>query len=308
MASLSQPPVPMPRWRVWFMAVRPWSLTISVVPIVLATALAWTHGSVSILFAILMLVTSILTHIGCNLTNDYFDNASGVDVVQNEGHGRMLQEGHLSNRDLLNGMIVAFALALAFGAPIILRLGWLGLLFALIGAGVAFLYTGGPWPLAYNRMGEVGVFIAMGLVMVGGAFYVHTGTLTWPAAILAINIGLYAAAVLHANNMRDIAVDAMHHKHTIANTFGWTWGVREYIALLVTPLVLIVVLVLESPEYWPLMVTLMVAPKTFSAIHHMRSSREGELTSAIVGISTKLHQHFGVTATIALLVTKLVHP
>ena len=306
MSALSQTPVQLPRWRIWFLAVRPWSLTISVVPILLATALAWAHGEVSIVFGILMLLTSVLTHIACNLTNDYFDNESGVDVVQNEGHGRMLQEGHLTNRDLLAGMVVSFALALLFGIPIIVRLGWLGLLFAIVGAGVAFLYTGGPWPLAYNRMGEIGVFVAMGLVMVGGAFYVHTGEITFTATILAINVGLYAAGILHGNNMRDIEVDASHRKLTLANTFGWTWGVREYIALLVTPLVLTVVLVIENPDYWLLLATLMVTQQTVAAIRHMIEAGEGTLTSEVVGRSTMLHQRYGLIATIALIVTKLV--
>lgn len=306
MTDHSQPSTQMPMWRVWFLAVRPWSLTISIVPIVLATALAWTDGRVSIVLGILMLLTSILTHIACNLTNDYFDDVSGVDVVQKEGHGRMLQEGHLSNRDLLRGMIVAFALALLCGTPIILQLGWIGIVLAIIGAGVAFLYTGGPWPLAYNRLGEIGVFIAMGLVMVGGAFYVHTGTLTWPAAILATNIGLYAAAVLHANNMRDIEVDADHAKHTIANTFGWKWGIREYILLVVAPLLLTTALVIGDPGYWPMLASLLVVPATLAAINHMRSTEKGTLTSAIVGQSARLHQRYGVLATIALVVTGLV--
>lgn len=296
----------MPRWKVWFMAVRPWSLTISVIPILLASALAWTYGSVSIPFGILALLTSVFTHIGCNLTNDYFDNEYGVDIVQNEGHGRMLQEGHLSSRDLRTGMIASFALALAFGVPIIVRLGWIGLVFAVIGAGVAFLYTGGPWPLAYNRMGEIGVFIAMGLVMVGGAFYVHTGTLTWAAIILATNIGLYAAAILHSNNMRDIEVDAMHSKHTIANTFGWAWGVREYITLVAAPLALTAVLVLLQPEYWLVLATLLIVPAMLKAIRHMRSCDEGTLTSAIVGQSNKLHLGYSGIATLALVATGLL--
>lgn len=301
---LSQTTISMPRWRVWFMAVRPWSLTISVVPILLAVALSWTYGAISIPYAVLMLLTSILTHIGCNLTNDYFDNASGVDIVQNEGQGRMLQEGHLSNRDLRVGMIVAFALALLVGVPVILRLGWIGLMFALIGAGVAFLYTGGPWPLAYNRMGEISVFIAMGLVMVGGAFYVLTDTITCPAIIMAASMGLYAAAVLHGNNMRDIAVDAMHNKRTFANTFGWKWGVREYVALVTTPLLLVVVLVIGHPDYWPLLATLLLIPTTLGSIQHLKSSSEGELTSAIVRRSTQLHMRFGVIASIAAVVTR----
>ena len=70
----------LPRWRVWFLAVRPWSLTISVVPIILASVLAWQDGEMSWTMAILMLLTSIMTHIGCNLTNDYYDHVSGVDA------------------------------------------------------------------------------------------------------------------------------------------------------------------------------------------------------------------------------------
>lgn len=290
------------------MATRPWSLTISVIPILLATALAWAYGSVSIAFGILMLLTSILTHIGCNLTNDYFDNESGVDIVQNEGQGRMLQDGHLSSHDLRIGMIVSFALALLFGVPIIVRLGWIGLVFALVGAGVAFLYTGGPWPLAYNRMGEIAVFIAMGLVMVGGAFYVHTDTINWPAMILATNVGLYAAAILHSNNMRDIAVDEMHKKHTLANTFGWAWGVNWYIILIVIPLSLTAFLVVFNLQYWPLIATslIMMVP-TLRAIQHMNRAQQGGLTSEIVGISTKLHMGYSGIATVACLIIGLIN-
>lgn len=296
----------MPRWRVWFMATRPWSLSISVIPILLATALAWSYGSVSITFGILMLITSVLTQIGCNLTNDYFDNESGVDIVQNEGQGRMLQDGHLTRRQLFAGMIVSFALALLFGVPIIIRLGWIGLVLALIGAGVAFLYTGGPWPLAYNRMGEIGVFIAMGLVMVGGAFYVHTGEMTWVAMILAINVGLYAAAILHSNNMRDIIVDEMHKKHTLANTFGWSWGVNWYIMLIVIPPSLTAFLVVFNLEYWPLLATMLVMMPTLKAIQHMNTAQLGQLTSAIVGRSSILHLHYGAIATVALCIVALV--
>ena len=82
MEARSHAPVQMPRWKVWFMATRPWSLTISVIPILLATVLAWTYSNVSITFGVLMLLTSISTHIACNLTNDYFDHIHGVDAQQ----------------------------------------------------------------------------------------------------------------------------------------------------------------------------------------------------------------------------------
>lgn len=306
MAALSPAPMPMPRWRVWYLATRPWSLSISIVPILLASALAWHDGEVSLLFAVLMLLTSVLTHIACNLTNDYFDHESGVDAIQNEGQGRMLQDGHLTNSDLRNGMIVTFALAAVFGAPVIVRLGWLGVIFALVGAGMAFLYTGGPWPLAYNRMGEIGVFVAMGLVMVGGAYYVHTGEITRTAALLAVNIGLYAAAILHANNMRDTIVDRSHRKHTLANSFVWQWGVREYAVLMVAPLVITVAIVAIEPSLWPLLATAFVVPGTLRALRMMNRATEGTLTSAIVGMSARVHKHYAVSASIALAITALV--
>ncbi len=296
----------MPAWRIWFLATRPWSLTISVVPILLAFVMAWEFGEFSIVYGLMMLLCSVATHIACNFTNDYFDDASGVDLVQNEGQGRMLQDGHLNQRDLRPGMIVAFAMALAFGIPIIARLGWPGLVFALIGGGVAYLYTGGPWPLAYNRMGEIGVFTAMGLVMVGGAFYVHTGTMTPLAWIISIGVGLYAAAILHANNMRDIEVDAMHNKHTLANTFGWDRGVQEYAALVFAPIGLVVVLVMLTRDHWLLLAVLLVIPSVTAAINHMRTAGKGNLTSAIVGLSTKLHMRFGLLTMIALIITGLI--
>lgn len=301
MATPIPSPIPIPRWRVWFLATRPWSLTISVVPILLASALAWQDGRLSLVYTALMLLVSILTQIGCNLTNDYFDNESGVDLVQNEGQGRMLQDGHLTDRDLRNGMIASFALALLFGVPIIFRLGWIGVLLALVGAGVAFFYTGGPWPLAYNRMGEIGVFAAMGLVMVGGAYYVHTGTLTWPATLLAVNVGLYAAGILHSNNMRDFDVDLAHDKRTVANTLGWVWGVREYVALMLAPLAITVVLVALDSGFWPLLASFFILPATIGAIRHMRDAGKGGLTSEIVGMSSKLHLGYGVITTFALI-------
>jgi 1,4-dihydroxy-2-naphthoate octaprenyltransferase len=291
----------LPRWRVWFLAVRPWSLTISIVPIILASALAWQDGEFSALAAALMLLTSIMTHIGCNLTNDYYDHVHGVDAQQVHGPGRMLQKGHLDAGDLRNGMIVAFALALAFGAPIIVQLGWIGVVFALVGAGVAFLYTGGPWPLAYHRMGEIGVFIAMGLVMVCGAYYVHTGTISLASVIIAISVGMYAAAILHANNTRDAEIDRRHNKHTLANTFDRTWAIREYTFFVLAPVGLTVLLIALQPEYWVVLGGVVTIPIAFMNINMLKNATTVQQGSAVVGATTQLQLRYGLYMTFGLL-------
>lgn len=288
------------------MAVRPWSLTISVIPIVLASALAWQDGEMSWLFAILMLLLSVMTHVGTNLTNDYFDHIHGVDAQQLQGPGRMLQKGHLSDRNLRTGMIVSFAVALALAIPVIVHLGWLGLLFAVLGAGVAFFYTGGPWPLAYNRMGEIGVFVAMGWVMVMGAYYVHTGTVTLASLLLASAMGSYAAAILHANNARDADVDLRHRKHTLANTFGRPWAIREYAFLVLAPVGLTILLIALRPEYWPVLGGIVVIPIAFYNIELIKRARTEADGSVVVGATTKLHQRYGVYITVGLILKGLM--
>lgn len=284
----------LPRWKVWFLAVRPWSLTISVIPIVLASALAWQDGEMSWLFTILMLLLSVMTHIGTNLTNDYFDHVHGVDAQQLLGPGRMLQRGHLSDRDLRNGMAVSFAIALALGIPIIIHLGWIGAILAVVGAGVAFFYTGGPYPLAYNRLGEIGVFVAMGWVMVMGAYYVHTGTVTIASFLLASAMGMYAAAILHANNMRDAEVDLRHNKKTLANAFGRQWAIREYTLLVLGPVGLTILLIALQPEYWPLLGGIVIIPIAFYNIEMLKRVRTEADGSVVVASTTRLHQRYGL--------------
>lgn len=288
------------------LAIRPWSLTITMVPILVATLLAWQAGNVSIGMFILMLLASIFTHVGCNLANDLFDHIKGVDAVQQFGPGRMLQRGHLTAADLRIGIMVAFGLALLTGLPVIIHLGWIGVAIALFCAGIAFFYTGGPFPLAYNRLGEISVFLAMGVVMVSGAFYVHTGALTWAAFVVACALGMYAAGVLHANNIRDAEVDLAHGKHTLANTFGRRAAIQEYAFLVVGPVVITVILVGVQPEFWPLLSVLLVLPltaRTFVAVKRASNEREA---SAIVAITSKLQMRYGLYVSLGLVVMGII--
>ena len=106
--------------------------------------------------------------------------------------------------------------------------------------------------------------------------------------------------------MRDIHVDKMHRKHTLANTFGWTFGVWEYGASIVAPLALTLGIIVFEPSYWPLIVVLLVIPATLAAWTMMRTTPEGELTGAIVGFTTKLHMRYGLLVTLGLLIKGVI--
>jgi len=101
---------------------------------------------------------------------------------------------------------------------------------ASIAAGLA--YTGGPFPLAYNGLGDVFVLAFFGFVAVCGTAFVQALFVPEVAWVASIPIGALATAILVVNNVRDFEGDARAGKTTLVVRFGRTGGVREYALLL----------------------------------------------------------------------------
>ncbi len=119
-----------------------------------------------------------------------------------------------------NATIIAFSIAFAIGVYLVFRGGWpivaIGLLSILFGV----LYTGGPYPLGYNGLGDIFVLIFFGPVAVGGTYYVMAQTITTEAILCGISPGLLSTAILVVNNIRDIKTDSVTGKKTLAVRFG----------------------------------------------------------------------------------------
>lgn len=84
----------------------------------------------------------------------------------------------------------------------------------------AYGYTGGPFPLSYNGLGEVAAFIFFGLVAVIGTTYLQTHSYSRLALILGMGPGFISACILAVNNLRDIVSDKDTNKKTLAVRFG----------------------------------------------------------------------------------------
>jgi len=60
--------------KLWFLAARPWSYSVSIAPVVLGTLLAWLDGCPLQWDLFLMtLFSGVLLHSGCNYLNTYGD-------------------------------------------------------------------------------------------------------------------------------------------------------------------------------------------------------------------------------------------
>jgi 1,4-dihydroxy-2-naphthoate octaprenyltransferase len=204
----------------WFLATRPKTLAAAAVPVAVGTAVAYASGNLAWLPAIAALVGALLIQIGTNLANDYFDFKKGADTHERLGPLRVTQAGLLSETAVRNAMIGTFALSALVGTYLVTVGGWPIAVIGILSIMSGVAYTGGPYPLGYNGLGDVFVFIFFGIIAVTGTYWVQA--LTWSniALISAVPIGLLSVAILIVNNYRDIDTDVKAGKRTLAVRMG----------------------------------------------------------------------------------------
>jgi 1,4-dihydroxy-2-naphthoate octaprenyltransferase len=223
--------------KTWLLAARPKTLSASIVPVLVGTALA--HSVHWPTFAY-TLFGAVFIQIGTNLVNDALDFKRGADTADRLGPLRVTQAGLLTAKAVLSGAIVCFAIAALCGVPLIIRGGWPLLAIGVTSIVAAYAYTGGPYPLAYHGLGELFVLIFFGFVAVGGSYYVQTLTFDVKALIAGFAVGCLAVALLAINNLRDVHSDRASNKKTLVVRFGETFGRFEIVACVLIPFIAIV--------------------------------------------------------------------
>jgi 1,4-dihydroxy-2-naphthoate octaprenyltransferase len=215
------------------LASRPATLTAAAVPVIVGTAVAYATGGVRWGPAVAALVGAGFIQIGTNLANDVFDHEKGADTAARLGPTRAAQAGLLTARQLRIGMSFTFLLATVAGAYLAAVGGVPIIVIGALSIASGIAYTGGPWPLGYNGLGDVFVMIFFGFVAVCGTVYVQTLQVPLLAYLASIPVGAIATAVLVVNNARDFETDRVAGKRTLAVRFGRRFAEIEYLLLLI---------------------------------------------------------------------------
>jgi len=170
------------------------------------------------------------------------------------------------------------------------RLGRGGL--ASVAAG--YFYTASPFSLAYRGLGEVVVFVFMGPVIVMGAYYVQTEAWAWEPFIASLPVGLLVAAILHANNVRDIENDRRNNKWTLAALAGRPLADYEFVALMLTAYAVVVAMALAGAAPWPVLITLVSLPIAVRIVRLESQTQSARGLNAVLAQTAGLHMLFGI--------------
>lgn len=279
--------------RTWWMATRPFSFTASVVPVVLGAVLAAYQGYFSAWLFALTLIGSVLIHAGTNLANDYYDWKKGADTKESLGPNRALQEGMLTPQQVLIGAIVCFSVGSAIGLYLVAERGVFILLLGVFSVLAGWFYTAGPRAFAYVGLGEVVVFLFMGPIMVIGSYYVQAQQVTWPVVMASLPIGFLVAAILHANNMRDLEGDLAKNKRTLANILGRRASQYEYLFLIGGSFLVLVMLVLTGYAPVLALLPLVMLPTAIQLVRKAFETDEPAKLNRVLRATARLHGRFG---------------
>ncbi len=267
--------------QLWWLAIRPKTLPAAVGPIVVGTAVAIANDHFLLLPALGCLLGAMLLQIGVNLANDYFDFKNKVDSDERKGPVRVTQSGLIPPEQVKAGMTISLTLAGLVFVYLAYVGGWPIVLVGFFSVLAALGYSGGPFPLASNGLGELFVFIFFGLVAVGGTYYIQAKTLSPMAILAAIPPGLLITAIMVVNNLRDIETDKKAGKRTLAVMLGRDKTIFEYKLLIWLSYLIPVIMLIFRLADWFILLPILTLPMARSLIKTITSEQSEQLNKLL---------------------------
>jgi len=219
-------------------------------PVILGTSLAWIIGGAPfhVLRFILALLAMVILHSAANMLSDAFDYRRGLDRDITPVSGAVVR-GWLTERQATAGAVALFVVGSAIGLVLVLSAGKTLFYVGAVGVAIGACYT----LLKYRALGDLAVFLNFGLLGSLGAWIVQTGYFSWLPVIWTVPQAMLVAAILHANNWRDMVSDKERRVTTVASLLGDKGSLAYYGLLLFgSSLFIFGLIVLPRLFRWPM--------------------------------------------------------
>lgn len=255
-----------PGWQVWWQLTRPHTLTAGFVPVLIGTALAVQSTHINWLLFAAMLVATLLIQAATNMFNEYYDFKSGLDTEHSIGIGGTIVRDGVHPKTVLTIAFSLYGIAALLGVYICATSSWWLVVVGLVSMAVGYLYTGGPYPIAYTPFGELFSGFFMGMLIILISYFIQTGVLTTISFLVSMPIAFLVGAILLSNSIRDIDEDTIGGRKTLAILLGKKKAIVFLAGMFIAAYVWIIVLVvLKIVSPWVLLV-LICLPKPIKAV------------------------------------------
>lgn len=277
----------------WIGAARLRTLPLAIAPVVIGTGAAQTvDRELHWVIALACLAVAVLLQIGVNFANDYSDGIRGTDAHR-VGPARLTASGRIPAKRVLFVALGFFALAAVAGLAIVIRTQqWWMLAVGAACIVAAWFYTGGKRPYGYNALGEVFVFVFFGLVATLGTTWVQVFFLPTEAWLGAVAAGLFACAVLMANNLRDIDQDREVGKRTLTVLIGKRATQVLFTLLVLAPFAIAAAIALLYPIAWLALLGLLAGLPAIVIVWSYRQPRELVIALGLTSLTALTYAGF----------------
>jgi 1,4-dihydroxy-2-naphthoate polyprenyltransferase len=295
--------------KLWLRAVRPFAYPASIVPVLLGTMLAVNDGFFKLGLFLLSLAGGLLLHTGTNLINDYFDYANGIDTPDSYGSSGVLVASLMEPKRILVGGLVALSLVVPIAIVLFIARGPMLLVLGAFGLVGGYFYTAKPIAYKYRGLGVPLVFLLMGPLMVGGSYFVQTGTFSVLVLFASLPVGCLVGAILHANEYRDIDQDRLHGIISPSIILGRQKARFLYYLLVGGAYLIVITMALSgSLSMWALLtlVTVPFALKPIRVIEVSAHGKDSPQLPLVDVLTAQLHLQFGLLLIFGVTLGRLI--
>jgi 1,4-dihydroxy-2-naphthoate octaprenyltransferase len=263
----------------WLIATRAAVIIMTFTSAAFAGLLAYKFGSFDLVLWLLVTAGLCLAHATNNIINDLTDHYKGVDkdnYFRTQYGPQTIEAGFMSVGQMTLYAVVTGGAALLIGAYLVSVRGTIALELLAAGAFFVLFYT---WPLKYIGMGEPAVLAVWGPLMVGGGFYIITGSWNNEVAVASIAYALGPTAVLFGKHIDKIDADEGKKIRTLPVILGERNSRYAVVGMLVAQLFVVGYLVATGFFHPVMLVSLAAAPslrRVWNIFKHPRPSEPPE--------------------------------
>jgi len=253
------------------------------------------------------LLSGLSLQVAANFFNEYFDWRYGLDTKNSLGASTVIFQGTMSASQVLWGGIGSFIIASILGTILIVMVGPGIILFGVAGMAIAYFYSAWPFKLATRGLGDVMVFLAMGVLMTWGAYYVQIHQWSWSAFAASIPVGLLVTAILNMNNIRDYQDDLAAQKKTLVVRFGLEFAKRYHATLIIGAFV--AVTLFSFVHLIPLfsLAALLALPTAYTHLRAVLPTADRRVFMRGMKQISALHLQFGLAMALGISIAALIH-